>query len=378
MTTQRDYYETLGVSKNATQDEIKAAFRRLAIKFHPDKNPNNAGAEAKFKEINQAYEVLSDSTKRQTYDQFGHAGVTGNGAGGPFSGGFEGFQDFGETFGDLGDIFGNIFGGESSSGRRGRRSVQKGASIEYELEVSLEDAYFGREQKLSLNKNIICPECKGSGTRSGTSMKTCPDCRGSGALRVNRGFFSLSQTCSRCQGEGQIIEKPCSSCRSQGYVSSHHDISVRIPPGVDNGTTLRINGAGHAGKRGSPAGDLYVVIRLRSDPRFDRKGEHLYYSKHISITQAALGAEVEVPTVESKMKIRIPAGTQSGAMFRLSDRGMPRLGTNRKGDILVTAIVDIPKNINSKQKELLAQLAESFGEEVKSQDNIFKKVFKSK
>jgi len=377
---QRDYYERLGVNRNATPDEIKAAFRRLAIKHHPDKNPGDASAEGSFKEINQAYEVLSDPQKRQLYDQYGHAAVSGasagqGGAGGGFGGGFEGAQDFNEAFGD---IFENLFGG--TGGGRGRRQQrqQKGQSIEVELEISLDDAFSGKEQTIRVPKNIICPDCKGTGSRTGTGRKTCPECHGAGAIRVSRGFFSIQQACPRCNGVGEVIDKPCFTCRGQGAVRSAKEMKVRIPPGVAEGTTLRITGAGHAGPRGAAAGDLFVILRVRPDARFDRKGDDLHYTTRISVTQAVLGAELEVPTIDARVTMKVPPGTQSGAIFRLRERGMPHLGTKRRGDLFVTAIVDIPKHLNEKQKELCAELAKSFGETPADNDGILKKVFRNK
>ncbi|MFH1379535.1 MAG: molecular chaperone DnaJ [bacterium] len=384
MATKRDYYEILGVSKNATKDEVKAAFRKLALQFHPDRNQGNKEAEEKFKELNEAYEVIADPQKRQMYDQFGHAGVNANaGAGGgwPFGGGFESshaYQDFGDS---LGDIFESFFGGgrgrATGRGRRGSRA-RKGRDLQIEVHVNLEEAAQGKQVTLRVPRQKKCAVCSGSGAKPGTKSSTCKQCNGQGQVRISQGFFSLSQTCPVCHGEGEMIEKPCKECSGIGSVQENKEVTVRIPPGVDNGTGLRVSGAGDTGQRGGPAGDLFVVIRLDQDPRFERNGDDLNYSLHISITQASLGAQVEVPTIiDGRITVKIPEGTQHGAILRLREKGMPSLGSRRRGDQFINIIVDIPTHLNSNQKNILSAFAETLGEKpTDTQTNFFKKVFK--
>lgn len=374
----KDYYDVLGVSKNATADELKAAFRKLALQFHPDRNPGNKASEESFKEINEAYEILSDPKKRQQYDQFGHAGV--NAGPGPGPGGFEGFQGAGGA--DFGDIFGDLFQGVFSGGGGGRGRSQKrsgpqqGADLKTEVEVTLEQAYRGTEVPLSISRHETCETCKGSGAKAGTTPKTCTTCKGSGQVRYSQGFFSLSQSCPQCHGTGQIVTNPCASCSGAGRIRRTHQVRVRIPPGVDEGVSLRVPDAGDGGERGGPSGDLYVVIRLKKDDVFERLEDNLIVERRISFPQAALGGEVEVPTFEGTVTMKIPPGTQSGTVLRLREKGMPRLGRRGQGDLLVKVTLDVPKKLNDKQRELLKQLSTSLGQSANERDeNLFKKMF---
>ncbi|MCX5782506.1 MAG: molecular chaperone DnaJ [Elusimicrobia bacterium] len=357
----QDYYDILGLSKGARIEDIKGAYRKLALKYHPDKNPGNKSAEEKFKEINEAYEVLSDSQKRSMYDAYGHAGVgtAPPPQGGP--GGFEGFGGFEGTSAEdiFGDIFGNIFGGTSRT--RATRS-NKGSDLEYELELSMLDAMKGKEVPLEIPRQEICSTCNGTGAKPGTSSKKCPECKGSGQVRYSQGFFSFSQTCQRCRGEGQVIESPCSTCRGTGRIKGRHKVTVRIPPGVDNGTSLRVTGAGDVAGRGGTPGDLYVVIRLRSDPRFKRQGNDLYTGLTITYSQAVLGGEFEAPTLEGSVKLKIPQGTQPETTLRIKEHGFPVLGRRVRGDLYVKVNVEVPRTLNEKQKTALRQYAQSMGE----------------
>ncbi len=374
----KDYYDLLGVGKSASSEEIKAAYRRQAIKFHPDKNPGDKSAESQFKSINEAYEVLSDANKRAAYDRFGHAGVSGAAGGsGAGSGGFGGFSgDMGDV--DLGDILGNIFGGAEGLGGRGRQRSQtaRGEDIAVEAEVSLREAYEGAKKPIRLVRAERCDTCGGSGAKPGTSSATCKTCSGSGQIRSQRGFFVMSQTCPTCRGEGTIISSPCSTCRGMGAVEKASTITIKIPPGVREGTSLRISGAGQAGLRGGPSGDLFVVIHLSKDKTFTREGDDLYMEAHLSIPQATLGCEIHVETMEDPVTMKIPPGTQSGALFRLRDRGMPRLEGRGHGDQFVKAVVAIPKSLSAQQRDLLREFAKTLGEDPAQYDeSVLKKIF---
>jgi molecular chaperone DnaJ len=374
----RDYYDLLGVAKSASPDEIKAAYRRQAIKYHPDKNPGDKNAEAQFKAINEAYEVLSDSQKRAAYDRFGHAGVSGAPGGGPGgAGGFGGFStDFGEV--DLGDILGNIFGGAEAFGGRTRRSARsaRGEDIAVETEVTLHEAYDGTKKPIRIVRSERCETCGGSGAKPGTSPVTCKACGGTGQIRSQRGFFMMAQTCPTCRGEGTVNPSPCPTCHGVGAVEKASTITVKIPPGVREGTSLRISGAGQAGFRGGPTGDLFVVVHLARDKRFVREGDDLYIEERVSFAQATLGAEVKVETMEEPVTIKIPPGTQSGTLLRLRDRGMPRLEGRGHGDQFVRVIVDVPKSLTARQRELLREFAKTLGEDPAQYDeSVLKKIF---
>ncbi len=358
----RDYYEVLGVSRSAAEREIKDAYRQLALKYHPDKNQGNKEAEEKFKEINEAYEVLSDSKKKQLYDQYGHAGVgTGGPGAGPGFGGFD-FSGFGGggAQGDLGDIFGDIlegvFGGQQRTGRSGRRSgAARGSDLQYDAQLELRDAVFGTELTLKVPRHEACTRCGGSGAKSGTNRKTCPACKGAGKMRMSQGFFSMVQTCPKCQGQGTVIETPCTECRGTGKEAKTGTIKVKIPAGVDEGSSLRVRGEGEAGERGGPNGDLYVMIHVQRDPNFEREGNDLIAEKHISFAQAALGAEIAVSTLEGNVTMKVPAGTQGHTIFKLKQKGVPYLSGKGRGDLLVKVIVDVPKNLSEKEKQLLRE-----------------------
>ncbi|MEM6998662.1 MAG: molecular chaperone DnaJ [Pseudomonadota bacterium] len=350
MAEQRDYYEVLGVSKNADEAELKKAYRRLAMKYHPDRNEGDEAAEVKFKEAKEAHDVLSDPQKRAAYDQFGHAGVSNSaGAGGPGAAG--------AGFGDIFDsVFGDIFGG---GGSRGGSRVHRGADLRYNLELSLEDAVAGTTVKIRVPKMIQCTTCDGSGAKKGSSPVTCPTCAGHGQVRMQQGFFSVQQTCPQCRGTGKIINNPCSQCSGQGRIRDSKTISVKVPEGVDNGDRIRLSGEGEAGENSGPAGDLYVHISVKDHPIFVRDGTNLYCDVPVSFTSVALGGELEVPTLDGKVKLKIPAETQSGKLFRLRSKGVRSVRNSSKGDLLCRVIVETPVKLNSKQKDLLKEFDES-------------------
>lgn len=381
MAAKKDFYDLLGVGKSATQDEIKAAYRRQAIKYHPDKNPGDKNAESQFKSINEAYEVLSDSNKRSAYDRFGHDGLSGAAGGSGGAGGFSGFggSDFGDV--DLGDILGNIFGGgggEAFGGGRSRRGARntRGEDIAIEADVSLREAYEGAKKPIQVPRSETCDTCSGSGAKPGTTPTPCKSCQGSGQIRSQRGFFMMQQTCPTCRGEGMVNPSPCGTCRGTGAQQKRASITIKIPPGVREGTSLRISGAGNAGSRGGPTGDLFVVIRLQDDPHFVRNGDDLYVEERLSYPQAAMGGEISVKTMEEPVTMKIPPGTQNGTLFRLRDRGMPHLEGRGQGDQFVKVIVDVPKELTAKQKDLLRELAQSLGEDpARYDDSVLKKIF---
>ena len=363
----RDYYEVLGVSKGASDDEIKKAYRKLAKKYHPDMNPGDKEAEAKFKEVNEAYSVLSDEQKRARYDQFGHAGVDPNyGAGGP-GGGFGGF-DMGDI--DLGDIFGSFFGGGGFGGFGGggarRNGPQKGESLRANLTITFEEAAFGCEKEINLNRTEECDECHGSGCQPGTTAETCPDCRGTGVVRVQQrtgGFaFSSTAACTRCRGTGKIIHSPCKSCGGSGSVKKSKRITVTIPAGIDDGQAVSLRGQGNAGKNGGPAGDLIVGVRVKPHPQFRRDGTTVLYEQPVTFFQAAMGAELEIPTIDGKVKWSLPAGTQPGTTFRLRGKGIPSVNGRGRGDQYVTVNVQVPTELTREQKEALRAYGEAMGE----------------
>lgn len=362
----RDYYEVLGVSKGASDDEIKKAYRKLAKKYHPDVNPGDQAAEAKFKEVNEAYSILSDKEKRARYDQFGHAGVDPNyGAGGP-GGGF-GF-DMGDI--DLGDIFGSFFGGGfggfggSSSARR--NGPQKGESLRANLTITFEEAAFGCEKEINLNRSEECEACHGSGCEPGTTAETCPDCRGTGVVRVQQrtgGFaFSSTAACARCRGTGKIIHSPCKACSGSGSVKKSKRVTVSIPAGIDDGQAVSLRGQGNAGKNGGPAGDLIVGVRVKPSNQFRRDGTTVLYEQPVTFYQAVMGAELEIPTIDGKVKYNLPAGTQPGTTFRLRGKGIPELRGRGRGDQYVTVTIETPRDLNREQKEALKRFSETLGE----------------
>ena len=350
----RDYYEVLGLKRGADEAEIKKAYRRIAMKFHPDRNQGDDSAEEKFKEANEAYEVLSDPQKKTAYDQFGHAGVEGQAG----AGGFGGFGGAGASFSDIfGDVFGDIFGGT-----RQRSGPQRGSDLRYNLEVDLEDAVKGATVKIRVPTLESCEDCGGSGARRGSSPTTCTTCGGAGQIRMQQGFFSVQQTCPNCRGKGRMIKDPCSSCHGRGRVEKQKTLSVKIPPGVDTGDRIRLAGEGEAGADSGPPGDLYVQVSVRQHPIFERDGKHLYCEVPISFTDAALGGELEVPTLDGRVKLRVPPETQTGKLFRLRGKGVKPVRGGAVGDLLCRVVVETPVNLTKRQKELLTEFQDALGD----------------
>ena len=360
----RDYYEALGVTKGASEDEIKKAYKKMARKYHPDLNPDNKEAEEKFKEVNEAHEILSDPQKKSRYDQFGHAGVDPNFGAGGYGGGFDGGFDFG----DLGDIFGSFFGGGFGGGgrRTNPNAPQRGESIRMNVTISFEEAAFGCEKEVSVDRYEQCDTCHGDGCAPGTHPETCPDCHGTGQVQVRRqtpmGVFATTSPCGRCGGKGKIIHQPCPDCRGAGHVRKRRTIQASIPAGIDNGQTISIRGQGHAGKNGGPAGDLLITITVRPHELFRREGTSVLCEAPITFAQAVLGAELEIPTIDGKVKYDLPEGTQSGTTFRLKGKGIPSINGRGRGDQYVTVYIETPRNLNKEQKEALRKFAEALGE----------------
>lgn len=349
--SKRDYYEVLGVERNVSEADLKKAFKRLAMKYHPDRNPDDKEAEEKFKEAKEAFDILSDAQKRAAYDQFGHAGVDSAMGGGGFHGGGANFSDV------FGDIFGDVFGG-GGPGRGGPRS-QRGADLRYNLELSLEDAVKGTTVKIRVPTSVVCATCGGSGAKKGSTPETCSTCGGAGQVRMQQGFFSLQQTCPQCRGTGQLIKDPCGSCHGEGKTQETKTLSVKVPPGVDNGDRIRLSGEGEAGDRGAPSGDLYVQVTVKEHPLFHREDNNLYSEVPISFVTAALGGTLEVPTLDGRVNLKIPAETQSGKLFKLRGKGVKSVRGGPVGDLLCRVIVETPVNLNSKQKELLQEFEKS-------------------
>jgi len=344
-----DYYQLLGVARNASDDEIKKSFRRLAMKYHPDRNRDNPEAEEQFKKVKEAHDVLSDPKKRSAYDQFGHAGVD------PSMGGGQGFG--GGNFSDIfGDVFGDIFGG---GGSRGRGGPQRGSDLRYNLEITLEEAVAGTEVKIQIPTLINCKSCDGSGANEGSSVTTCPTCHGHGAVRMQQGFFAVQQTCPTCRGSGKQIKDPCKSCHGQGRVQDTKTLSVKVPAGVDTGDRIRLSGEGEAGESGAPAGDLYVQVNVKDHSIFTRDGANLYCEVPISFPKACLGGEVEVPTLAGKVALKIPAETQTGRMFRLSGKGVKPVRGGAVGDLLCRVRIETPVHLSKEQVDLIKQFDES-------------------
>ena len=362
MAEKRDYYEVLGIQKGASEDEIKKAYKKLARKYHPDMNPGDKEAEEKFKEVNEANEVLSDPEKKARYDQFGFAGVDPNygagAGGGTYGGGFD--------FGDLGDIFGSFFGGGFGGQRRNPNAPQRGESIRASVSISFTEAAFGCEKSVTIERSEQCPTCKGSGCTPGTTPEICPDCHGSGTVQTRRqtpmGVFASNGPCRKCGGTGRLIHQPCSDCRGSGAVRKRRTIKVNIPAGIDHGQTISLRGQGGAGKNGGPAGDLLITVMVQPHEIFRRDGVDVFCEAPITFTQAVLGAELEIPTIDGKVKYSIPEGTQTGTVFRLKGKGVPVLNGRGRGDQYVTVVIETPRSLNKEQKEALRRFSETLGE----------------
>lgn len=346
--SKRDYYEVLGVGRDAGLNDIKKAYRQLALKYHPDKNSGDKSAEEKFKEATEAYSVLSDPDSRAKYDQFGHAAFE---QGGGFSGGFSGFEGFEDIFGD---IFSSFFGGATGASSRSRG--QAGRDLRYDLEVSFEEAAFGASKEISVKRNLVCEECNGSGSKPGTQPETCSDCGGHGQVRMQQGFFTIQRSCGRCHGRGSVITNPCGACFGGGLKPTTGKIKVNIPAGIDRGQRLKLRGEGEAGLNGGPAGDLYVVVSVKDHPIFERMQSDIVCDVSIPYTSAVLGAEIDVPTLEGNTKLKIPAGTQAGKVFRLKNKGIVILGSNQRGDQHVRVSITIPKKLSDQHRNYLEKL----------------------
>lgn len=354
MASKRDYYDVLGVNKDASAEDIKKAYRKLAMKYHPDRNPDNPKAEEQFKEAKEAYEVLTDDQKRAAYDQYGHAGVDPSmGAGGAGGFGAGGFSDA------FGDIFGDIFGGAGGTRGGQRNNVYRGADLRYNMEISLEEAAKGTETKIRIPVQSTCETCKGTGAKPGTQPVTCTTCGGHGQVRMQQGFFSVQQTCPKCHGGGKMVKDPCGTCHGAGRVKQNKTLSIKVPAGVDEGDRIRLSGEGEAGVNGGPTGDLYVVIHLKEHEIFKREGGNLHCEMPIGFATAALGGEIEVPTLEGSAKMKVPAETQTGAIFRLRGKGIKPLRQSEPGDLLVHVLVETPVKLTDKQKELLREFETS-------------------
>ncbi|MFI2811318.1 MULTISPECIES: molecular chaperone DnaJ [Microbulbifer] len=354
--SKRDYYEVLGVERDASEKDLKRAYRRVAMKYHPDRNPDDKESENKFKEANEAYEVLSDPQKKAAYDQFGHAGVEGQMGGGGGAGGFGGFSDI------FGDVFGDIFGG--GGGRRG--GPQRGSDLRYDLELDLEDAVRGTTVQIRVPTLVGCKTCDGSGAKPGSNPQTCGTCGGVGQVRMQQGFFAVQQTCPNCRGRGTIITDPCGSCHGAGRLEETKTLSVKVPPGVDSGDRIRLSGEGEAGPEGGPPGDLYVQVVVKEHELFQRDGKNLYCEVPISFVTAALGGEMEVPTLDGKVKLKIPAESQTGKLFRLRGKGVTPVRGGAPGDLLCRVVVETPVNLSTRQKELLEEFSGTLSEKKNS------------
>ncbi|MBX7144457.1 MAG: molecular chaperone DnaJ [Oligoflexia bacterium] len=361
--SKRDFYEVLGVAKTATTDEIKKAYRKKALEFHPDRNPGNKAAEEKFKEATSAYQVLSDPDNRRKYDQFGHAAfeqATGGAGFGGFTGDFAGFEDI------FGDLFGSFFGAAAGTGARRTRG-RSGRDLKYDLEISFEEAAFGAEKEISIERKVMCDSCEGTGAQRGTKPETCSTCGGHGQVRIQQGFFTIARTCHVCGGSGKMVKNPCGHCRGEGLKPLSSKLSVKIPPGIDHGQRLKLRGEGESGVAGGSSGDLYVQIAVREHPFFERQESEIVCEFPIPYSLAVLGGEVEVPTLDGPASLKIPAGTESGKVFRLRNRGVQVLGTTRRGDQHVKVVVKVPKKISEKQRAMIEKLKE-FDQENMSED----------
>lgn len=362
-----DYYEVLSVERTASDVELKSAYRKLAMQYHPDRNPGDAAAEEKFKEASEAYQILSDPDKRAAYDRFGHAGVS-NGAG-PGMGGFSGMPDLSDIFGD---IFGEMF---NAGGSRRQSRAQRGRDLQYEMSLTFEEAVFGKQAEIQIRRMENCVACQGSGAEPGHGPTACPQCAGRGQVRYQQGFFSIARTCPACGGTGTIVSDPCRQCRGEGLLTREHTITVTVPAGIEDRMRIRYQGEGDAGRFGGPAGDLYVVVSVEEHPFFEREGNDLHYVLPISFPQATLGTELMIPTLEGETKLRVPEGTQSGTEFRLRGKGVPHLNDHGRGDIVVQVVAQVPKKLTKAQKELMRQLSETLSvENTPSSRSIFAKM----
>jgi molecular chaperone DnaJ len=355
--SKEDYYATLGVSRSASSDEIKKAYRKKAMKYHPDRNKGDKASEEKFKTATEAYEVLSSQEKRQAYDQFGHAGVDQQ-----MGGGHPGASGFGDVFND---IFADIFGAGGQGGGRGRSHVARGSDLRYSLELSLEDAIKGTSVTIKVPTWVGCDKCKGSGAKPGTTPVTCPSCQGHGQVRMQQGFFTVQQTCPNCKGVGKTIQDPCAPCHGQGRVRDEKKLNVKIPPGIDDGDRIRLSGEGEAAPQGGVSGDLYVQIHMREHDVFKRQGEHLFCKVPIDFATAALGGELEIPTLQGKVKLKIPAETQTGKLFKLRGKGVKLPRGNYSGDLMCEIVIETPINLNRKQRSILKEFVEATEGEAK-------------
>ncbi len=362
--TKRDYYEVLGLSKGSTPDEVKKAYRKMAVQHHPDKNPGDHTAEEKFKELGEAYDVLSDPDKRAAFDRYGHAAFAQGTAAGAGAGGFhDPFDIFREVFGQSGGgIFEQFFGG-GGGGRADTDGRQRGSDLRYDMQITLEEAAFGCEKEIELTKLDACEKCTGSGAEAGSRAMNCPMCQGRGQVISSRGFFQVSQTCPRCRGTGHVIEKPCKSCEGEGRIEARSRIKLKIPQGIMDGSRLRSSRNGEAGIRGGPPGDLYVVIHVKEHTVFDREEDNLFCEVPVSFATATLGGEIKVPTLEGKAMLKVPAGTQGGTVFKLRGKGMPVVNSSGRGDLMVRVLVEVPTKLNSQQRKKLEEFAAVCGEE---------------
>ncbi|MEL6607351.1 MAG: molecular chaperone DnaJ [Pseudomonadota bacterium] len=370
--SKRDYYETLGVAKGASADELKKAYRKKAKELHPDRNSDNPNAEAQFKEVNEAYDVLKDADKKAAYDRFGHAAFEGGMGGGRAGGGMGGQGDFASAFSDVfDDLFGDFMGGQRGGGRRAAR----GADLRYNLRVTLEEAYAGLSKTINVPTSVSCGACNGTGAEGGSEPQTCPTCSGMGKVRAQQGFFTVERTCPTCSGTGQIIQNPCRVCGGAGRVEKDRALSVNIPAGVETGTRIRLSGEGEAGMRGGPSGDLYIFIEVSDHRIFERDGVNLFCRVPVSMTSAAMGGDIEVPTIDGgRSRVKIPAGSQSGRQMRLRAKGMPALRGGGSGDMFIELAVETPVNLTSRQKELLREFEELSEDNNPESSSFFKSV----
>jgi molecular chaperone DnaJ len=381
MAAKRDYYEVLGVARDVSADDLKKAYRKLAVKYHPDKNPGDKQAEENFKELGEAYDVLSDADKRSAYDRYGHAAFAQGGGGGGARGGHDPFDIFREVFGGggggaggMGGIFEQFFGGGGGGGGRGEKeSRQRGSDLRYDMQITLEEAATGVEKEIEVTKLESCAGCRGSGAESGSKVVSCQTCGGRGQVVSSRGFFQVSQTCPRCRGTGQTVERPCTKCRGEGRTEQNSRIKFKIPAGVDDGSKMRIAGNGEAGIRGGARGDLYVVIHVKEHELFERDGDSLYCEVPVNFTTATLGGDITIPTLEGGMPLKVPAGTQSGSVFKVRGKGMPSMNGSGRGDILARLVIAVPQKLTSEQRKKLEEFSVLMGDDSTGEKGFFQR-----